>query len=205
MRKIAAGEVVENPASCVRELIENALDEGATELFIEVQDSGKRSIRVRDNGSGMERDEIPLAVERYTTRKIREARDLDRITTLGFRGEALHAIAAVSKLTLISRTDSTEMGFSGRFEAGEPKGLEPAAHPVGTSVLVENLFYNVPARRKFLKSDLKETRNVIESVTSYALCHPKVSFTLVLEGERVLDLPATGPLESRIEDVYGRT
>jgi DNA mismatch repair protein MutL len=195
--------VVENPASCVRELVENALDEGASEVEIEVTSAGKRTIRVRDNGCGMGRDEILLAVERYTTRKIETPEDLESITTLGFRGEALYAIASVSKLTLTSRPEGSEEGWEARFEAGERVSLEPAAHPKGTTVTVEDLFFNVPARRKFLKGDLKETRSVIETVTSYALAHPGVGFVLSVEGETVINARPVPSIRERIADLYG--
>ncbi len=201
--KIAAGEVVENPASVVRELIENAIDAGATEIHIHIEGGGKKRIRVQDNGVGMTREELPLAVQRFTTSKIASLDDLQNIRTLGFRGEALYAIASVSHLTLTSRMEGEETGWRAVFEAGELSRLEPAPHPVGTTVDVRDLFYNYPARRHFLSSDPVEARRCIETVAHFILAHPHIAFVLTVEDQEVYRLDPAPDRKTRAADLFG--
>jgi DNA mismatch repair protein MutL len=203
VKQIAAGEVIENPSSVVKELIENSIDAGATEIDVEIEGGGLECIRVTDNGEGMERDEIPLAVERYTTSKIRDTEDLRRIRTLGFRGEALYAIATVSKLTIKSRTEKELEGWEGYFEGGKLVEMKPCSHPVGSTVECKNLFFNLPVRRKFTGSPKQEARRVIEVVSTYVLAHPGCGFTLSIDGETVINVPPAQSRRKRIEDLYG--
>ena len=170
--KIAAGEVIERPASVVKELLENALDAGAKSIRIEVESGGKRLIRVTDDGCGMNHDDALLAFERHATSKLRTADDLLSITTLGFRGEALPTVAAVSHLTLETRTETDAEGTRVEFAGGKLTSVKPAGMPPGTSVSVADLFYCVPARRKFLKSETTELGHIASLATHYALAHP---------------------------------
>ncbi len=200
--RIAAGEVVENPASVVRELVENALDAGATEIRIWIEEGGKRRIRVQDNGAGMTPEEIPLAVQRFTTSKVASPEDLERVDTLGFRGEALYAIASVARLAIASRTPGQETGWRVVFDKTRPVRQEPAPHPPGTTVEVQDLFYDFPARRNFLSPDYVETRRIIELVGFYALAHPQVAFELTVDGQVVYQLQPADRAE-RIRQIFG--
>ncbi len=193
--QIAAGEVVERPASVVKELIENALDAGARQVAITVEGAGRRLISVSDDGEGIPVDELPLAVSRHATSKLSTAEDLHRIMTLGFRGEALASIGSVSRLTITSRVASAESGGRLRVEAGTMGQVEKVGAPAGTIVLVEDLFFNVPARLKFLKKDVTERRQIDELVTRYALAYPFVRFKLVQD--RVLSLQTSGSGDQR--------
>ncbi|MBN1993822.1 MAG: DNA mismatch repair endonuclease MutL [Anaerolineae bacterium] len=176
--KIAAGEVVERPASVVKELVENAIDAGARSVHVEIQQGGKRLVRVMDDGSGIPAAEVPLAFARHATSKLLSIDDLSHITTLGFRGEALASLAAVSQLTLVSRPAGQETATRIRLAGGEELALGAAGAPAGTIVTVENLFYNVPARLKFLKADATETGHIHRIVSHYALAYPHLRFTL---------------------------
>ena len=164
--KIAAGEVVERPSSVVKELVENAIDAGATAVTVEITEGGKKLIRITDNGSGMEAEQIPLAFLRHATSKIEKVEDLEHIASLGFRGEALSSIAAVSQVELITKTPSSVSGSRYVIEGGQEHSLEELGAPEGTTFLVRNLFYNTPARSKFLKSDMTEA-NYIHTPVSY--------------------------------------
>ncbi len=189
--RIAAGEVVERPASVVKELIENSLDAGARAISVEIRMGGMALVRVDDDGHGMSRADAPLALARFATSKLRTADDLQAITTLGFRGEALSSIAAVARLELLTRTAEELEGTRVTAAADHPQ-VAPAASPVGTSVTVRDLFYNVPARRKFLKSPTREAELVRETVERYALAYPAVAFRLVVDGrERLVAPPGT--------------
>jgi DNA mismatch repair protein MutL len=179
--RIAAGEVVERPASVVKELIENALDAGATAVNVELTGGGVGLVRVSDNGVGMVRADVPLALERFSTSKIQSVADLEAIRTLGFRGEALAAIAAVARVTILTRTAGELEGTRLSTGGGDPL-VEPAASPAGCSVAVSDLYYNTPARRKFLKSPLRETELCQETVVRYALAWPEVAFRLTVDG-----------------------
>jgi DNA mismatch repair protein MutL len=190
--QIAAGEVIERPASVVKELLENALDAGATSIRIEIESGGKRLIRVTDDGCGMAHDDALLAFERHATSKLRTADDLLSIATLGFRGEALPTIAAVSRLVLETRTAEEEQGTRIEFGAGKLVGVKPAGVPAGTCVSVSDLFYSVPARRKFLKSETTELGHIASLVTHYALAHPDGQFVLKTPTQEILNVsPAT--------------
>src|ERR1700675_1966105 len=184
--KIAAGEVVERPASVVKELIENSLDAGATELRIEVESGGRRLIRVTDNGCGMMRDDALLAFERHATSKLSDVKDLLSIATLGFRGEALPSIASVSRLLLETRSDDETTGTRVEIAGGKMLHCDEVALARGTSVLVRDLFFNVPARKKFLRSEQTELAHVASLVTHYSLAHPDKTFELGNGGATLL-------------------
>jgi DNA mismatch repair protein MutL len=188
--QIAAGEVIERPASVVKELLENSLDAGATSIRIEIEAGGKRLIRVIDDGCGMAHDDALLAFERHATSKLRTANDLLSIATLGFRGEALPTIAAVSRLVLETRTAEEDQGTRIEFGAGKLFGVKPAGVPAGTSISVSDLFYSVPARRKFLKSETTELGHIASLVTHYALAHPDRQFVLKTPTQEILNVSA---------------
>jgi DNA mismatch repair protein MutL len=192
--RIAAGEVVERPASVVKELVENALDAGATAIRVEVAGGGVSLIRVSDNGGGMVRADVPLAIERFSTSKVRTLADLHAIRSLGFRGEALAAMAAVARLTILTRT-TAELEGTRLTTTGSERTVEPAASPAGCSVAASDLFYNTPARRKFLKSPLRETELCQQTVLRYALAYPEVAFKLTVDGRERIVAPPASPLE----------
>jgi DNA mismatch repair protein MutL len=200
---IAAGEVVERPASVVKELVENALDAGSRQIRIEVELGGKKLVRVADDGEGMTRDDALLAFERHATSKIASVEDLERIATLGFRGEALPSIAAVARVLLRTKTATDLVGTEVEIEGGKIKGVRECAWAGGTEVQVRDLFYNVPARRKFLKSEATELFHVTNLVTHYALCYPRVAFCLRHGGRTVLDVAAVETLRERAYQVFG--
>ena len=200
--RIAAGEVVERPASVVKELVENAIDAGARAISIEIRQGGVALIRVSDNGSGMSREDAALAVERFATSKIAAVEDLNAIKTLGFRGEALPSIASVSQLEILTRTSDAVEGTRLRVVAGKVE-TEVAGAPIGTQVIVRELFYNAPARRKFLKSPLREAELIQKMIVTYALAYPHIAFRLVVDGRENLNVPAATPLE-RVGAVWGR-
>jgi len=203
VEKIAAGEVVERPASVVKELVENSIDAGATRILVYVKGSGVEQIRVVDNGVGMNEEELKLAFQRHATSKIKDEQDLERITTLGFRGEALPSIAAVSRVEVLSRPAKEVVGARIVIEGGNILSLEPAGCPAGTSVDVRNLFFNTPARRKFLGSERQEFGRIMGVVERYALIYEKVHFKLFHNGKMVFDVPP-GKLEDRIAALWGR-
>jgi DNA mismatch repair protein MutL len=202
--KIAAGEVVERPASVVKELLENALDAGATSVRIETEMGGKRMIRVIDDGHGMTHDDALLAFERHATSKLRTADDLLSIATLGFRGEAMPSIAAVSRLLLESRDSTEAEGTRVEFAGGKLVGVKPAGLPPGTTVSVADLFYCVPARRKFLKSDTTELGHIASLVTHYALANPGKQFTLTTPTQEIINCPPAEKLADRVYQLFGR-
>ena len=202
--KIAAGEVVERPASVVKELLENALDAGAKTVRIEVEQGGKRMIRVTDDGHGMTHDDALLAFERHATSKLRTADDLLSIATLGFRGEALPSIAAVSRLLLETRDESEAEGTRVEFAGGKLVGVKPAGLPVGTTVSVAYIFYCVPARRKFLKSDTRELGHIASLVTHYALANPSKQFLLSTPSQEIINCAPTEKLADRVYQLFGR-
>jgi len=202
--RIAAGEVVERPASVVKELLENALDAGARSVRIEVESGGKRMIRVVDDGWGMSHDDALLAFERYATSKLRTSDDLLSIATLGFRGEALPSIASVSRLLLETCIGGEEQGTRVEFAGGKLVGVKPAGLPAGTSVSVADLFYCVPARRKFLKSDSTELGHVASLVTHYALANPDKQFALKTPTQEIMNVPPVAALAERVYQLFGR-
>ena len=202
--RIAAGEVVERPASVVKELLENALDAGARSVRIEVESGGKRMIRVVDDGCGMSHDDALLAFERHATSKLRTSDDLLSIATLGFRGEALPSIASVSRLLLETSIGGEEQGTRVEFAGGKLVGVKPAGLPAGTSVSVADLFYCVPARRKFLKSDTTELGHVASLVTHYALANPDKQFALKTPTQEIMNVPPVATLADRVYQLFGR-
>ncbi len=200
--QIAAGEVVERPASVVKELVENAIDAGATVVRIAVENGGKTLIEVADDGSGMSRDDAILALDRHATSKIHRAEDLVGIATFGFRGEALPAIASVSRFTMATATrdgEGTEIAAAG----GRIDAVRETARRRGTTITVRALFYNTPARRKFLRAAASESRAIVETVNTLALAHPAVAFVLVLDGRERLNVPAGEPRDARLAAVWG--
>lgn len=201
--QIAAGEVVERPASVVKELLENAIDAHASQISVRVEGAGQRLIEVADDGVGIAAEELELAVARHATSKLQSAEDLFRIQTLGFRGEALASIGSVSHLRLTSRQVDAEVGRQIRVEGGRIYKTEPAGAPVGTVVTVEDLFYNVPARRKFLKNEVTERRQIDMLVTRYALAYPNVRFHLVQEGRLSLQTSGNGKRREVLAALYG--
>src|SRR5271169_1183197 len=202
--KIAAGEVVERPASVVKELLENALDAGAKTIRVETEVGGKRMIRVIDDGHGMIHDDALLAFERHATSKLRSADDLLSISTLGFRGEALPTIAAVSRLLLETRDESEAEGTRLEFAGGKLVNVKPAGLPAGTTISVADLFYCVPARRKFLKSDTTELGHIASLVTHYALANPDKHFVLTTPTQEIINTPPAEKLADRIYQLFGR-
>ena len=201
--QIAAGEVVERPASVVKELVENAIDAGARRIAIHVELGGKRQVRVEDDGEGMEPDDARLAIERHATSKIRRADDLAAILTLGFRGEALPSIASVSHFVLRTRARGWASGTDIRVNGGVVASTVEAAAAEGTSVEVNDLFYNLPARQKFLKSDAAESAQVSRITTQLALAYPEIGFTLTSAGRTVLQSPPAASLRDRLYQLYG--
>lgn len=201
--QIAAGEVVERPASVVKELVENALDAGATAISVDVSQSGTRLIRVGDDGCGIAADEAVLAFARHSTSKLERIDDLDRIQTLGFRGEALASIAAVSRTTLVTRQQGEAIGVEVQVEGGELRYQRAAGAPAGTLVTVENLFFNTPARLKFLKSESTERRQILQVVTRYALAYPSVRFYLVMDGREQFHSTGSGDLADVLISILG--
>ncbi|MBW1959511.1 MAG: DNA mismatch repair endonuclease MutL [Deltaproteobacteria bacterium] len=202
--KIAAGEVVERPASVVKELVENALDADSTRIIIEVEKGGRSLIRVSDNGMGMNRDDALLAPERYATSKIYKDEDLFAIHTLGFRGEALPSIAAVSKFCLVTRDRTSQAGTEVVVEGGTIKKVSQIGAPLGTMVTVSQLFFNTPARRKFLKTVNTEMGHIADTVSNMALGHPDIQFRLIHNGKVVKNLSATADNVGRVVDVLGK-
>lgn len=201
--QIAAGEVVERPSSVVKELVENSIDAGARDVRIEVRRGGKTFIRVTDDGSGIPAAEVELAFHRHATSKLTTAEDLERIATLGFRGEALASIAAVSRVTMVTRAVGEEVGTLIRLEGGQVVDRRSSGRPPGTTVTVEDLFFNVPARRKFLRSDLTERRHIDAWLTRYALAYPHLRFTVVHDGRETFRSPGNGRVREALVAVFG--
>jgi len=201
--QIAAGEVVERPASVAKELVENAIDAGATRIAIDVEAGGRRLLRVSDDGGGMVRDDAVLAFERHATSKIAKSEDLASIATLGFRGEALASIASVARVELVTKTEEARGGTRVFIEGGKMRDVKDAAHPRGTTIVVRDLFFNVPARRKFLRSEATESFHLTNLVTHYALAHPEIAFALTNNGREVLRTAPANDLRERAYQVFG--
>ena len=201
---IAAGEVVERPASVIKELCENSIDAGADAVTVEIKNGGASMIKITDNGEGMEREDVPTAFLRHATSKISTGEDLDAIMTLGFRGEALASICAVSKVELITRTAQNDVGTRYVIEGGEEVSLTDCGCAKGTVITVRDLFYNTPARMKFLKKDVSEANAAAAVVDKLALSHPEVSFRFIRDGKQTLMTPGDGELRSAIHAVFGR-
>ena len=201
---IAAGEVVERPASVVKELLENAVDAGASKITVEIRDGGMTFLRVTDNGCGMSAEDARTAFKRHATSKLRTAEDLAAIATMGFRGEALAAIASVSRIDLMTKTAGAISGTSLRLEAGEITEESEVGCPDGTTIIIRDLFFNTPARMKFMKSDTVEGSRVTAAVQLQALAHPEVAFQLLRDGKQVLSTPGNGGLQTAVYCIYGR-
>lgn len=202
--KIAAGEVVERPASVVKELVENAIDAKAAAVTVEVKEGGISFMRIADNGCGIDREDVPGAFLRHSTSKIRNAEDLEHISSLGFRGEALSSIAAVSQVELITKAPEDSFGTRYMISGGKEEGMEDIGAPDGTTFLVRQLFYNVPARRKFLKTAMTEAGHVSDLMTRMALSHPHISFQFINNGQSKLHTSGNGNLRDVIYHIYGR-
>ena len=201
--QIAAGEVVERPASVAKELVENAIDAGARRIMIDVEAGGRRLLKVSDDGDGMVRDDAVLAFERHATSKIAKSEDLSSIATLGFRGEALASIASVARVELTTKTEEAAGATRVTIEGGKMRDVKDAAHPRGTTIAVRDLFFNVPARRKFLRSEATESFHLTNLVTHYALAHPEIAFTLTNNGREVLRVAPANDLRERAYQVFG--
>lgn len=201
--QIAAGEVIQRPASCLKELVENSLDAGATKIDVLVRDAGRTLIQVIDNGKGMSDTDARMAFERHATSKIREAADLFQLRTMGFRGEALPSICAVAQVEVTTRRNEDEIGTRLEIDGTQVVSQDPCSCPVGTNFKVKNLFYNVPVRRKFLKTDQTELRNLLTEFYRIVLVYPQVQFTFVSNDEILMELPA-GTDKQRIEQVFGK-
>ena len=204
INKIAAGEVVERPSSVVKELVENAIDAGATAVTIEIQDGGTSLIRITDNGSGMEKEDITMAFLRHSTSKIRNSEDLQTIRSLGFRGEALSSISAVAQVELLTKTAHAMTGCRYRIDGGVEKSMEDIGCPDGTTFIVRQLFYNTPARRKFLKSNMTEAGYINDLIARLAMSHPEVSFKFINNRQNRLHTSGNGRLKDILYHIYGR-
>lgn len=203
--KIAAGEVIQRPSSVVKELIDNAIDAGADSIKIIIQNAGRTLIQVIDNGSGMGEEDIRPCFERHATSKIQDIDDLFRVRTLGFRGEAMASIASVSQVTLKTKRPEDDAGYEYEIWGGEEKKFEPAGVDNGTSMAIRNLFYNVPARRQFLKTDATEFRHILKTVQQAAIPNPDIGFELIADTDTIYDLPKEQPLKARIADMFGKS
>src|SRR5215217_3552714 len=201
--QIAAGEVVERPASVAKELVENSIDAGATRITIEIEAGGRRLLKVSDDGEGMVRDDAILAFERHATSKIRETDDLAAIGTLGFRGEALASIASVAKVELTTCIEGANAATRVTIDGGRMRDVKDAAHPRGTTLIVRDLFFNIPARRKFLRSEATETYHLTNLVTHYTLAHPEIAFTFVNNGREVVRTAPAKDLRERAYQIFG--
>lgn len=201
---IAAGEVVERPASAIKELVENSIDAGAKNVTVEIMNGGITFMRVTDDGCGIMKDDVRLAFLPHATSKIKLENDLDRISTLGFRGEALSSISSVSKLQLITRHESEELGTNYEIFGGEEVSVDDAGCPVGTTFIIRDLFYNIPARMKFLKKDIAEGNAIANVIDKTALSHPEIAFSFIRDGKQVLKTSGDGKLKSAIYSVYGK-
>ena len=201
--QIAAGEVIERPASVVKELVENAIDAGSSQIIVEIEEAGLKKIQITDNGHGIAHDEVELALRRHATSKIKNQADLFRIRTLGFRGEALPSIASVSVLTLLTAVDGASHGTKLVARGGQVEEIIPATSPVGTKVCVEDLFFNTPARLKYMKSQQAELSHIIDIVNRLGLAHPEISFSLISDGKEMTRTAGTGQLRQAIAGIYG--
>ena len=186
INKIAAGEVIERPASVVKEMVENSIDAGATSISVEIKNGGISYIRVTDNGKGIMKDDMEIAFERHATSKIRQASDLDQVKSMGFRGEALASIAAIANVEMISKTKDSDTGNRLVVEAGKILEFEEIGSGIGTTITVKNLFFNTPVRYKFLKKDYTESGYIEDVITRLALVHPNIAFKLINTGKTII-------------------
>ena len=204
INKIAAGEVIERPASVIKEMVENSIDAGATNITVEIKNGGISYIKVTDNGKGIAQDDLEIAFERHATSKIRSADDLNTVNSMGFRGEALASIAAISNVELISKTSNQDTGYKVVVEAGNILSKEEAGCPTGTSITVRNLFFNTPVRYKFLKKDYTESGYIEDAITRIALVNPHIAFKLINTGKTVIQTNGNGDLKTVIYSIYGK-
>ena len=204
INKIAAGEVIERPASVVKEMVENAIDAGATNINVEIKNGGISYIRISDNGKGIQKDDMEIAFERHATSKIRQASDLDVVKSMGFRGEALASIAAIAHVEMISKTDEQDIGNKIVVEAGKILEFEEAACSIGTTITVTNLFFNTPVRYKFLKKDFTEAGYIEDVISRTALVNPNIAIKLVSSGKTVIQTNGNGKLQDVIYSIYGK-
>ena len=204
INKIAAGEVIERPASVVKELVENSIDAGATNITIETKNGGISYIRITDNGKGFMPDDMEIAFERHATSKIRQAGDLETVTSMGFRGEALASIAAISHVELISRTEENEIGKKIEVKGGKVINIEDVGCQRGSTITVTDLFYNTPVRYKFLKKDFTEAGYIEDVVTRIALVYPEIAIKLINSGKVIIQTSGNGDMKSVIYSIYGK-
>lgn len=204
INKIAAGEVIERPASVVKELMENSIDAGATSIKVEIKNGGISYIRITDNGKGIATDDMEIAFERHATSKIRQAEDLEKVTSMGFRGEALASIAAISKIEMVSKTANSELGYKIEIEGGRITNKEEAGCPKGTTITIQDLFFNTPVRYKFLKKDFTEAGYIEDAVTRIALVHPEIAIQLINSGKTIIQTPGNNDSKTVIYSIYGK-
>ena len=204
INKIAAGEVIERPASVIKEMIENSIDAGANNITVEIEKGGISYIKITDNGKGIVADDLEMAFERHATSKIRSADDLNTVTSMGFRGEALASIAAIARVELISKTAEQQNGYKVIVEGGNILDKSEAGCPTGTSITVTNLFYNTPVRYKFLKKDFTEAGYIEDAITRVALVHPEIAIKLINSGRTVIQTNGNGDLKTVIYSIYGK-
>ncbi|WP_409227508.1 DNA mismatch repair endonuclease MutL [Gudongella sp. SC589] len=204
IQKIAAGEVIERPASIVKELVENSIDAGGNQIIVEISDAGKDFIRVTDNGEGMDEDDLRLAFARHTTSKLNSVEDLNRILTMGFRGEALSSICAVSKIEVLTRRNEMDAGLMGYVEDGILKSISPTGSPIGTTMIIRKLFYNLPVRKRFMKSKTWEENAITETVTRLAVGNPELSFKYIKDNKVVFVTTGTGDVKNTVFQLLGK-
>ncbi len=204
INKIAAGEVIERPASVVKELMENSIDAGATTIKVEIKNGGISYIRITDNGKGIAKDDMEIAFERHATSKIRKAEDLEVVTSMGFRGEALASIAAISKIEMVSKTENSDIGNRIQIEGGKVISEEETGCPKGTTITIQDLFYNTPVRYKFLKKDFTEAGYIEDAVTRIALIHPEIAIQLINSGKTIIQTPGNNEAKAVIYSIYGK-
>src|SRR5574344_2950333 len=204
INKIAAGEVIERPASVVKELVENSIDAGATNISVEIKNGGISYIRITDNGKGFLPDDLEIAFERHATSKIRSADDIENVKSMGFRGEALASIAAIARVELVSKSKECDTGYRIVVEGGNIISKEEAGCPQGTTITIENLFYNTPVRYKFLKKDFTESGYIEDAVTRIALVHPEISIRLINSGKTIIQTSGNGEIKDVIYGIYGK-
>ena len=204
INKIAAGEVVDRPASIVKELVENSIDAGATQISVEIKNGGIKYIKISDNGTGIRKDDVRIAFERHATSKIRKEADILNITSMGFRGEALASIAGVSKVTLMTRNKDEEIGTKYVIEGGDEVIFEDVGLNVGTTIIVENVFYNVPARYKFLKKDYTEAGYIEDVITRLSIIHPEISIKYISNGKSIISTPGDSRIETAVYSIFGK-
>ena len=204
INKIAAGEVIENPSAAIKEMVENSIDAGATSVTVEVKNGGKSLIKITDNGKGIAKEDIPLSIERHATSKLKQIEDLEKIDSFGFRGEALASIASISKMTIISKTNDDLTATKMAVEAGDILEISEDTGKTGTTIIIENLFFNVPVRYKFLKNDATEFRYIKSMLEKIAISNPSVAIKLINNGKEVLKTSGNGKLEDVIYVLFGK-